>query len=309
MDLRHLRYFLAVVDAGHVGRAAERLRVSQPALSQQLRDLEGEIGGPLFERHSKGMTPTTAGQALVGPARIALAAAATALAEARTAAGHAAERLVVGLPETGAAFDVVRRALSLYPPRDGAALIQTSGLAWLEQPRALLSGAIDVGFCWSPGGAAPVDKAYPAGIEALRLYEDPGSDALVPAGHPLASLTVLTPEDLGAMPLGLYDRSLHPSLHDAITAEARRAGFSAVMLAEGVGSASASAPLVLALSGWTLVQRSVAVQPPAGTRAIPVRGLKVDAGLDVIIRTGDGRRSVTDLVNVIAKAFGHPGTP
>lgn len=105
------------------------------------------------------------------------------------------------------------------------------------------------------------------------------------------------------MPLGLYDRTLHPSLHDAITAAARQAGFQRVMLAEGVGSASASAPLVLARTGWTLVQKSVALQPPAGTRAIPVKNLRVDAGLDMIFREGDSRKSVVGLVDAVRRTF------
>jgi hypothetical protein len=75
---------------------------------------------------------------------------------------------------------------------------------------------------------------------------------------------LLTAGDLEDLPLSLYDRAMHPSLHDTITAEARRAGFQTILLAEGVGSASGSAPLVLAWSGWTLVQKSVALDPPAG---------------------------------------------
>jgi DNA-binding transcriptional LysR family regulator len=75
------------------------------------------------------------------------------------------------------------------------------------------------------------------------------------------------------------------------------------MLAEGVGSASASAPLVLARSGWTLVQKSVALQPPAGTRAVPLRNLRVDAGLDVIFRTGDHRKAVVQLIEVLRSLF------
>ncbi|GGI73178.1 LysR family transcriptional regulator [Polymorphobacter multimanifer] len=303
MDLRHLRYFLAVVEEAHVGRAARRLHVSQPALSQQLRDLEHAAGGPLFTRHAKGMTLTAAGEALVGPARIAVASAATALAEVRLASGQAEDRLVVGLPETGTAFELVRLALGELDARFSPSVVQTSGLPWLHQPQAVLRGSLDVGFCWSAGLGKPADGAYPPGMASIRLCDDPGSDALIPWDHPLAEREQLGPEDLRDLPLGLYDRTLHPSLHDVITSAARQAGFHRVMLAEGVGSASASAPLVLARTGWTLVQKSVALQPPAGTRAIPVKNLRVDAGLDLIFREGDNRKSVVGLVDGVRRTF------
>lgn len=303
MELRHLRYFLAVAETGHVGRAAARLNVSQPSLSQQLRDLEHHVGGQLFIRHAKGMHLTPVGQVLVGHARSTVAAAATALAEARAAADHSVGKLVIGLPETGMAFEIVRSALVTLQDRRPEFNIQTSGLAWLEQPRAVISGTIDVGFCWSPGVGGPVESAYPPGVVAIRLYEDPGSDALIPENHPLSGRKELGPEDLRDMPLGLYERSMHPSLHDAITRAAKGAGFDAIMLAEGVGSASASAPLVLARWGWTLVQKSVALKPPAGTCAVPVSGLRVDAGLDVICRTGDGRASLASFIAAVEEAF------
>src|SRR5687768_1420026 len=97
MELRHLRYFVAVAEEGSLTFAAERrLHTAQPSLSRQLRDLELEVGAELFARSSRGVTLTPAGQAFLGPARLALAQAAEAVAAARRAARPAKASFAVG---------------------------------------------------------------------------------------------------------------------------------------------------------------------------------------------------------------------
>ena len=97
MELRHLRYFVAVGEEGHFGRAAARLHLSTPTLSHQIRALEGEIGAPLLTRHRHGATLTAAGEALLTEARTTLRAADTAIHAARRAAGLTSDTLRVGL--------------------------------------------------------------------------------------------------------------------------------------------------------------------------------------------------------------------
>jgi DNA-binding transcriptional LysR family regulator len=98
VELRHLRYFVAVAEEGHFGRAAARLHLSTPTLSQQIRALEAEIGAPLLIRHPRGARLSAAGEALLPEARTALRAAEAAAREARRAAGLADGDLRVGLP-------------------------------------------------------------------------------------------------------------------------------------------------------------------------------------------------------------------
>lgn len=97
VDLRRLRYFVAVAEERSVGRAAERLRMAQPPLSVQIRKLESEIGAPLFHRGTRGMELTEAGQALLSRASEALALAAEGADAARAVAAGRRGRLSVGI--------------------------------------------------------------------------------------------------------------------------------------------------------------------------------------------------------------------
>src|SRR5690242_17469785 len=93
MTLRQLEYLVAVIDEGSFGRAAESLYVTQPTLSQQVRALEAEVGGPLVERQARGVRPTPTGEAFLPPARAALAAAERARRAARMVLGLEAGEL------------------------------------------------------------------------------------------------------------------------------------------------------------------------------------------------------------------------
>jgi DNA-binding transcriptional LysR family regulator len=284
MELRHLRYFVAVAEAAHFRRAAERLHVSQPALSQQIQDLEEEVGTALFQRHARGVTLTAAGSVFLEYAEAALATVAEGAVKAREAAGGQTIRITVGIAETSAAAALALRAIKLLSKSRPDVIVEVNGLAWLEQLAAVEAGTLDVGFCWSPGADKPEPRSYPATIAATRLHADPGDHALLPARHALAQRMALTADELKAVPFGLFDRTLHPALHDAIADATRSARAGAVILASGVASASSSTPLLIAREGWTLVTRSVGREPLPGTVAVPLSGFSLPAGLDVIYR-------------------------
>lgn len=301
MELRHLRYFCAVARAAHVGRGAAALGVSQPALSQQLRDLEDELGVTLFERHAKGVRLTESGQEFLTHAEAILSAARLAVERAQAVASGAAGRVVVALPEMIDMLARVTPVIDEFRRTRPGLQVETVGTAWLDQPRALLDRRIDVGFSWSAGRGT--DRArYAAGIIARRLREDPGESALFAATHALAGRRTVSVSDLQPWAFALFGRDLHAPLHDAIVDTLHAAGVGVPRLASDVSSVSAAAPLIVASHGWTFVTRSAAAAPPAGTTARRIRGVTMPAGLDIIWRADDGRSSVAALVERIGAA-------
>jgi DNA-binding transcriptional LysR family regulator len=182
LDLRKLRYFAAVAEHGHFGRAAEELFIAQPVLSRQVRALEEELGFPLFVRTTRSVQLTPAGRQLYDDAAGVLSTAAAATRRAREAASGL-ERLVVGF---GPALRVsaALRAYSQAHPEVEVELVQ---LAWFEQASAVREGRVDVAYIRLP--------SEDTGLRTIMV----GSEKRVvcmPAGHPLASRRRLTYADL-----------------------------------------------------------------------------------------------------------------
>ena len=111
MELRHLRYFVAVAHEGHITRAAERLHIAQPPLSQQIKGLEREIGAALFVRHPRGVTLTDAGRAFLVDAEAVLASVARAADHARRTARGESGRIAVGFTTSAPFHPLVARAI------------------------------------------------------------------------------------------------------------------------------------------------------------------------------------------------------
>lgn len=147
MDLRHLRYFLAVADEGHFGRAAERLHIVQPALSAQIRALEEELGTALFERSTRKVALTDAGRLLVTEARLTLAQA----ERAKTVVQRAArgETGVVRIGFVGNAFASTRLSddLSAFRAKWPHVALVLQEMPPAAQQEAILAGRLDIGYC------------------------------------------------------------------------------------------------------------------------------------------------------------------
>ena len=200
-------------------RAAERLGIQQPPLSQQLRALEAELGAQLFRRKPRGMEPTQAGAALAEEARAILARVEHAAAEARRTARGDAGRLGLGFTSSASFHPLVPRAIRAF--RDAHPLVSLSldESGTVELAAGLRGERLDAAFIRSPIG--PQDDL------TVHSLLDEAMFAALPAGHPLAAAA--TPLDLPALAgetLILYRRPLGPGLYDAIIAACQRAGFS-----------------------------------------------------------------------------------
>jgi DNA-binding transcriptional LysR family regulator len=185
LDDRQLRYFVAVAEELHFGRAAERLRMAQPPLSRAIKNMENQLGVRLLERTTRQVTLTAAGQTLLRDARIALDAIAAATGRARNA-GRSAPSLRVALK---ADYDagLLPRILDLYRERDAALRVELILGGRGEQPTALREGRADVALL-----PLPVDERE---FDVEPLLTEPRVVALA-ADDPLAARTSLHLGDL-----------------------------------------------------------------------------------------------------------------
>ena len=135
MELRHLRYFLAVAEERSFSRAAERLGIAQPPLSQQIRRLERDLGFPVFERLPKGIRLTPAGEALVSAARSVLQAADEARKTAESAHLGVTGRLVIGFINS-AAYSILPRLLRAYSDAHARIKVDAQEMAIAERSDA-----------------------------------------------------------------------------------------------------------------------------------------------------------------------------
>ena len=215
MELRHLRYFLALADELHFGRAAQRLAISQPPLTVAIQQLEAEVGAPLFLRNSRGVQLTAAGQALVPAARTALEQATQAVHAARDAASGQVGRLHIGFAGTMLyrGLPHMLRQFQASHPRLQLALRELSSS---EQIVELQQARLDAGF-------AHVGHA-PAGLAELLVSSQPFV-ACVPAANALARRRMLPLSALAGQPFALVSRSVSPDYHARIVGACQAAGF------------------------------------------------------------------------------------
>ncbi|HEY4365872.1 MAG TPA: LysR family transcriptional regulator [Steroidobacteraceae bacterium] len=228
MELRHLRYFIAVAEEGHVTRAAERLGIQQPPLSQQIRALERELDVQLFRRKPRGVELTDAGVAFLERARIILDEVERAFASTRRTARGEQGRVVVGFTGSAPFHPFVPRVVRLFREMSPlvSLVLEESGSSELVQ--GLHNESIDAAFIRSP--VADVVE-----LVVRPLLEEEMIVAL-PVGHALATDAAGDGSglDLPALPLAtlanetfiLYKRPGGPGLYDTIITACRGAGFS-----------------------------------------------------------------------------------
>src|SRR5580700_3361023 len=145
MELRHLRYFLAVAEERHFGHAARRLHIAQPPLSRQIQALETELGFPLFDRARRRVELTSAGVALLTYTRRVFDMIELGVQEARRASAGQIGRITVGYPSSVASSGLLE-LLGAFRARSPEVQIALRELAPQEQLEALKDGRIDVGF-------------------------------------------------------------------------------------------------------------------------------------------------------------------
>ncbi|MEV3981012.1 LysR family transcriptional regulator [Nonomuraea sp. NPDC049758] len=208
MELRQLAYFVAVADEGGFGRAAERLHIVQPAVSQQVSRLERELGARLFDRSTRHVRLTEAGERLLPEAREVLAAAERAR---RAVTGHLAETTL----RLGVSAAPGTRLYPMLDRLDPGLRVRLAKQGLAERLAAVRSGDLDAALVRLVD-AAPGLEFFPAWTEPLVVA--------LPAAHPLAGSGTLSLTQLGDLPVRLAPRERNPPFHDLVTGALARAG-------------------------------------------------------------------------------------
>jgi DNA-binding transcriptional LysR family regulator len=246
MELRHLRYFVAVGEEQHYGRAALRLRVVQPALSRQIQDLEEEVGFKLFERLPRGVKLSAAGKLFLEDARRILQEVNEAAARAARVARGQSGTLRVGFSENASWRGVVPESFRRFREIQPDAELQLQPLPSLEQLEAIRSGRLDAGFVLDMPRADPELERLPVAMQRIELA--------VRTGHPLTKLKELRLRDLTDASFVWFPRRASPALYDRLMRECFRGGLkSPRIVQDGLNEATILSLVATGLGvGWVL---------------------------------------------------------
>lgn len=306
MELRQLRYFIAVGEELHFRRAAERLHISQPPLSQQIRALEQELGFALLIRTRRRVELTPAGAAFLRDARTILGELEGAVATARRIdAGHTG-RLRINFVGS-ALFSIVPRMVERFRRSRPGVEIELHERATLEQLRAVHAGMADVGLV-----RPPIEDDTGLRIETVLRER---TVAALPATHELATLSRVPLRRLADEPLVLFPRDQAPGFHDLLVNSLAGAGTARPGGVGGAGVGGVGGPqiiqyapemltiigLVAAGTGVSLVPESVGRLALDGVTYRPVSGAP-RSELVAITRAGDDASLVRAFVSEAVRA-------
>ena len=294
MELRHLRYFLAVAEELSFTRAAERLHIGQPPLSHAIQLLEADVGAQLFERTKRWVRMTEAGRLFQIDACAILAlseqAAETAHRAGRGEAGELRIGFTFSTPLTPLFATVINRYRQQYP----AVTLRLHEMATLPQLDALEARTLDLGF------VRPPDTALPATIMLSALRED-RLVAVLPAALPLARKKEVAIEELRELPFVMYPAGAGTGIYPQIFRLCREAGF-VPRIGQVAGEASTIIGLVAAGCGVSVLPASFDRIRLDGVRYRPLAGSAANTSLLLAQRKDEPSALVQAFVELAMEA-------
>ena len=290
MELRHIRYFRAVAEERHFTRAAAKVGIGQPPLSQQIKDLEAEIGTQLFHRLAHGAELTAAGEAFLEGVKEMPALAQRATKAAQRAARGETGSLRVGFTASSAFNPVVPSAIRAFRRAYAGVELSLEEANTTRLVAGLQDGSFDVAFL-RPGGAK--SEAF-----QLRLLSEEPMMVALPARHPAAAQQEVELAILKDDPFLLFPRSIGPTLYDGIMGACREAGFEPKIgqLAPQIASII---NFVAAELGVSIVPASMSQLQVSGVTYRPIAGQAPTVQLALAYRRGETSAVVR---NFIARA-------
>ncbi|WP_025732657.1 LysR family transcriptional regulator [Carnimonas nigrificans] len=292
MDIRQLRYFLAVAETLHFTRAAEHLGIAQPPLSQQIRKLEGEIGAPLFHRFSRGVELTEAGKRLQIDAQHVMDAAEQALTNAQRAARGISGRVRLGFASSAvfhASIATTLRAFRARYPQVELAPHESDSPSLIE---AVRESRLDAAFVRLPPEDAGLDFTLVA-EEALRL--------VLPEGHAQAAKKAVDPADLRDDPLITAPPWTSPALYELILGVFRHSG-GEPLLSQQAPQVPSCPNLVASGFGISLIPESVCQVRSEGVVYPRIKGYSPPISIVLATRHNDQTPTIKNLIEVVKRS-------
>lgn len=230
MELRHLRYFLAVAESLNFSRAAEKLHIAQPPLSQQIQQLEAELGFQLFHRTKRRVQLTAAGELFQRETLQLFQQLEQAIEKGQQVSRGEVGQLAIGFVSS-AAYNVLPPILQRFRQTVPGVVLELQELTTNQQLQLLQQRKIDVGFV-----RPPVEKTAGEmylGVRSQIIFQEPLILALS-AAHPLAQQETVEVRSLQFEPFIFFPRHLAPGLHDPIIRLCQEAGFSPQVVQEAI---------------------------------------------------------------------------
>ncbi|PAX53149.1 LysR family transcriptional regulator [Brunnivagina elsteri] len=296
MELRHLRYFVTLAEELHFGHAAEKLHIAQPPLSQQIRQLETELGFQLFQRTKRSVQLTEAGQVFLLEVKKIFKQLEQAIQIGRQTSRGEMGQLVLGFVSSSA-YSILPEILRRFRAEFPGVKLELNELATDEQWQFLRGGRIDVGFL-RPGFSHHLIE------EAIFETETIFCEALVialPEGHRLTSKAEIPIKSLIDEQFILFPRSFSPGHYDTIISLCQQAGFSPKIIQEAI-QMQTIVSLVAAQMGVAIVPSSLQNLQRTGVIYKPIKPTKelaIEVKLNVIWRRNNTSPTVEKFLNVV----------
>lgn len=291
MELRHLRYFVTLAEELHFGRAAERLHIAQPPLSQQIRQLEGELGFELFYRTKRNVQLTEAGHVFLGEVQQIMRQLQQAIQVGRQTNRGEIGQLVVGFVSS-AAYNILPTILRTFRSCVPSVSIELHELTTDQQLEWLREGRMDVGLL-----RPPVEENR---FNCETIFQESLMVAL-PEAHLLASQSNVCLTSLANEPFILFPRILAPGLYDLIISLCQQAGFSPKVAQEAI-QMQTIVSLVAAEMGVAIVPASLQNLQRIGVVYKTVQELTPKVAIAMIWRKNETSPTVLRLVEIVKQA-------
>jgi DNA-binding transcriptional LysR family regulator len=294
MELRHLRYFVAVAEELSFTRAAERLHIGQPPLSHQIQMLEAEVGAQLLERSKRWVRLTEAGKLFLDDARRVLSLAEQAMQTARRAERGEAGELRVGFTFSTPLTPLFATVINRYRQRYPGVTLTLREMSTLGQIDAIANRELDLGL------VRPPESTLPDAVELAILRRDP-LVLVLPVNHPLAAKESVAVRDLEGQPLVMYPESAGTGIHPQIFRLFREAGFKPTIAMEA-GEASTIIGLIAAGCGISLLPSSFDIIRMSGVCYRPLADAEATTALFLARRKDEISPLVAAFVAVAREA-------